>query len=521
MSLNINYQGNVVDKDGNIIDCKYQAYSSNIDKWSDIRSTDKGQYNINYGDGDLNTQSGSVSEGDALIVVFWTGGDTRDDKEDLFSSTVFIYDGNDNTVQDVQLIPPRSPGCDFILPPEALIYEDISSISKASTTYQWTYSGKTFYQRRIWYGQTIFGFLDIQSDSYDFGNGDTSGNSTKYDNSGDYTVTHTVLSTYGLSSECQKSIRIKYHQPIGGISFSNSSPIVGESFNIIASIADVDNRITNIVHRFNNTVIDNNTDVNYSYSTSAESLGTYYAEQIIYWNDGFSDNNFVYKKAISIANQPPSINLTVEQDSLRKEIFVANANATDIDGAVSSICWELYYMSTISELPDPFFRCKEEQLPMDYKLIYRGCGEDKQTIEMAYSIPGKYRIKVVATDDYGDSTEDFKDITVTEICDSVFGECPDCPEYTPEKDCADKIAIAVRELKIQLLNEMDKKTRTVVVQDSRVSGVSKGELYGKIDGDISEGELAGELSSSIGGEVGSGMASGSIGSGSVNGKIKR
>jgi len=83
------------------------------------------------------------------------------------------------------------------------------------------------------------------------------------------------------------------------------------------------------------------------------------------------------------------------------------------------------------------------------------------------------------------------------------------------------VAIAVRELKIQLLNEIDKKTRTIVVQDSRVSGSSKGELYGEIDGDISEGELAGELSTNIGGEIGASRTSGSFGSGAINGKIKK
>jgi len=392
MALNINYQGNVVNNNGEIIDCKYQAYSSNIDKWSDIRTTEQGQYNVNYGDGDLNTQSGSVSSGDALVIVFWTGGSTRNDEELLFSATVFIYDGNDNTVQDVQLLPPHNPGCDFLLPSIALVEETVSATSRASTTYQWTYSGKTFYQRRNWYGQTIFGFLDIQSDNYDFGNGDTDGNSTQYSSSGDFNVVHTVVSTYGLSSECQKPIRIKYHSPVGGLSFSNNSPIIE--------------------------VIDENTDINYSYTTSSDSLGTYYAEQVIYWNDGFDDNSFVYKKAISIANQPPSVNLTVEQDSVRKEIFVANANAADVDGIVSDICWELYYMAANSELPDPFFRCNDTQTS-EYKLIYRGCAQDKQTLEMAYSIPGEYRVKVIATDDYGDSAEDFKDITVTEICDSI------------------------------------------------------------------------------------------------------
>jgi len=121
LALNINFQGNVVNEAGDLLTCKYQAYVPSISTWGNVKETEASQYNINYGDGDLKTQSGSVSNGEVLLIVFWTGDDSRQNALDLFAVVAFIYSGIDNTVQDIQLKPPHLPSCAFEMEENGLV----------------------------------------------------------------------------------------------------------------------------------------------------------------------------------------------------------------------------------------------------------------------------------------------------------------------------------------------------------------------------------------------------------------
>ena len=524
MALNINFQGNAFDGDDNQIDCKFQAFSTNIGKWSDIRSTEYGQYNVNFGDGDLNTQSGSVSNGDVLVIVSWVGGETKDDEHQIFSATAFIYNGSDNTVQDIQLLPPTAPGCNFSSQSEALINGSVSVTSRSSTTYQWTYAGKIFYQRRSWYGQQVFGFLDISTDTFDFGNGDTSGTSTIYTSSSDFIITHHVSSTYGIFSDCQRQIRIKYHSPVGGVSFSKSSPIIDEEFNVLANISDQDNRITNIEHIFDTVTIEENIDKAFIYPMSLDSLGTYYAEQEIYWNDGFDNHSFVYEKHITLANQPPIVNLDVTQDEEDKELFVASVVASDIDGDVVDLCWKLYYQGASSGLPHPYFKC-EDATVVSFKEIYQFCDLNQNSLDLIFAIPGIYKIEVTATDNMGASSSDDVVFAVDEVCDGIIsnssGECTGGGTPAVKGDCYEEVRKAVDEC-IARYNIVPSESgqQVLLVQDGKASNIVDGSIHGNIDGEISQSDIIASMTKRIDGSIVSSKSIGEI-KGKVSGKIKK
>ncbi len=526
MALNINYQGGVFDESGNQIDCYFQAFSTNIGKWSDLRQTEYGQYNVNFGDGDLNTQSGSVSVGDVLMVAFWTGDQSRNNQLQLFSVVAFVYNGVDSTVQDIELRAPISPACSFSYSSTGTVDVTTSVSSRASTTYQWTYSGATLYQRNNWYGQTVFGFLDIATDEFDFGDGYSATTSHSYSTSGVFTIHHYVESTYGLSSTCQSDINIYYPSPSSDIVFSPSSPILGESISIENTTEDVYGRVTSIEYYFDGAFIYDGQELIYNYDKVLDVFGTHNAQVKVFWNDGFYDKTYTRTEYVSMENQPPTVTLTTSEDANSPGKFIATAVAEDIDGTISDICWELYYEGESSGLPHPYFKCEEATTP-EYKRIYSICDVSLTTLGAIFAIPGNYKYIVTVKDNMGATATDVNEFAVTTVCDGVLGECPpcpdcpdcpDCPEYVPE-DCTDRINIAVRELKIKLLEEMEKNNKTIVVQDSRVSGSVDSIMSSGMSGEVDGGDLAGELSGNMGGKVATSRTKGSIG-GKIDGEVK-
>lgn len=522
MALNINYQGEVRDQDNSNIDCYYQAYSHNISKWGDVHTTEASQYNVNFGDGDLNTQSGSISNGDVLLIAFWTGAPDRSEKLEMFGIVSFVYDGNDNTIQNVMILPSQPPNCRFLMQENALIESEVNVVSLASTVFQWEYEGAIMYQRKTWYGQVVFLFLDIASDEFYFKDSYDTLTSHVYDNSGAYDVLHRVKNTYELSNTCSKQIRILYRAPIGGINFSNNSPFVNESIDVSASIIDDDSRIISIRHIFDNTIVEENTDRFFVYDVSVPQLGVYSASQEILWNDGFDDMTVYYSKDLELQNKPPKVSLSYTQDDNSPELFSIEVDASDEDGTIEDICWELFYLSGVNELPDPYFRCEEPE-SVEYISIYNVCDKNKTSLVLAFAIPGKYRILVTATDDYGDTGSAYIELDVTEICPSVFGECPECPpvEDCQDSDCYEEIRKAVEECirnHSSLIPTDD--TEIVVVQDGRSANSASGKIGGSISGKVNTADIVATISKQLSGKVSNSSFVGKV-NGKINGKVKK
>ena len=523
MALNINYQGDIYDSDENMIDCYFQAFSTNISKWSDIRQSESGQYNVNFGDGDLNTQSGSVRSGDALVVVFWSGGETRNDEHDIFSTIVFVYDGNDNTIQNVQLLGPHNPDCSFTLTSDANIGNTVYATSRASTTYQWTFENKIHYQRKEWYGQTVLGFLDIATDNFDFGDGYSTESTHVYDSAGTYDVYHLVESTYtGFNSTCQLQTKIHYRGPTGELTLSNDNPFLNDTITVFSDTSDIDSRITKIEHFFDTEFIDTNTILDYQYDKNLDVFGSHSVSQKIYWNDYYDDRILVVSKDFSMQNKPPNVSLSISQDDTQLELYTADAAATDDDGYIANICWKLYYKAGTTGFPDPFFKCSEP-IEKEYSEIYSECNENKTSQAMVFAIPGEYKLSVTVYDDYGDSASDSKEFLVTDICDGVFGECPPCPDCPdcPENDCYNEIRKAVDECIAQYrIESKESGTGIIIVQDGRASNIASGEVSGSVAASIRKEDIVAAISNNIKGSVSTSKTSSTVG-GRISGKVKK
>lgn len=508
------------------------AFSNNISKWGNIRDTEFNQYNVNFGDGDLNTQAGSVSIGDVILVLFWRGAPTKDEQLTDFAMVRFIYDGTDSVIQNIQLRPPHAPSCSFGLASSGLVGERVTAVSYATPITQWNFDSITHYQRKDWYGQTIFGFLDIARDEFDFNNGYSSNDSNTYISHGDYLVLHQVENTYSLLSECQKTIRIKYRSPVGGLAFLQEFPLTGDNIGIAAEIQDIDSRITSISHVFNSEVLYVNTDLLYEYSVDLIEYGEYYAEQIILWNDGFDNKVLNYSKQLVMGNRPPDVSVVASSNPDTDGLFRAHASVTDTDGIITNICWTLFYEGGSEGLPHPYFRCVEPD-SLSYSEIYTFCDVNRSSMDLLFAIPGKYKIEVTATDDLGASGVGFTEFIVTDVCDGVITpceECPDCPpvedcpeiQDTADTDCTKAIELAVenykRELKIR--DNTDESPKLIVVQDGKASGSASGQILGKISGDIQVSDIIATIDSDLSGEINGGSTSGSIG-GSISGTVRK
>ena len=532
MALNINFQGNVFDENGTEINCKYMAFSDNISKWGDARDTEFNQYNVNFGDGDLNTQAGSVSIGDVILVLFWRDAATKDEQLTDFAMVRFIYDSTDSVVQNIQLKPPHAPSCSFGLVSNGLVGENITATSYATSITQWNFESITHYQRKDWYGQTIFGFLDIARDEFNFNSGYSSIGSNTYNSHGDYLVLHQVENTYSLLSECQKEIRIKYRSPVGGLYFLQELPLTGDNIDIVAAIQDIDSRITAISHIFDSEVLYANTNLLHEYSVDLIEYGEYYAEQTIFWNDGFDDNILNYSKQLVMGNRPPDVSVIASSNPDTDGLFRAHTSVTDADGTIANICWKLFYEGESEGLPHPYFRCVEPE-SLSYNEIYTFCDVNRSSMDLLFAIPGKYKIEVTATDDLGANGVGFTEFIVTDVCDGVIApceecpdcppveDCPDCPEV-PIADCSDAIELAIENYKRELESRVtiDESPKLIVVQDGRASGSASGTVGGEISGDIQVSDIIATMDNSLSGEVSGGSTSGNIG-GCITGTVKK
>jgi len=500
LSVNINYQGTVYGPDGNPIDCYYQAFTYNISKWSDLRQTEYQQYNVNFGDGDLNGQDGTVKEGDPLVVAFWVGSENRADELELFSVVVFVYDGTDSTVQDVQILQPHNPSCSFSIPSSSTVGEVVSATSGASTTYQWTFSGKVHYQRVTWYGQTIFGFLGIDEDLFDFGDGYNTDREHIYSNGGTFEVWHFVGSTYnGYNAECTKEISVYFREPTATISFSNDSPILGEEVTVENTITDPDSRISEIRYYFDDQLIHIGTELNYNYVIELNSMDTHYAKMVIYWNDYFEDRITTVERSLFMQNQAPTLELSVDTSEEENGRIIVNADAHDVDGVIDNMCWKLFYQAEQSGLPHPYFKCEDGNIG-NFREIYQDCDRTMFSLDMIFAIPGTYKVEVEAFDDMGASVTQEVEIIVNNVCDGVLGECPECPE--PPSDC-----IPIEECREAIM----------------IGGGNSGcpiisVVKPDIDGTLNRTPIKTTVSWEIDGEIGSGIVSGSI-QGNIKGKI--
>jgi len=435
MGLNVGFNGNVYDENGNAINCKYQVHYVTQNVWNDVRDTDSEYYSANAGDNDSLTQDGTLNAGDVIILTFWQGdgsggatSESRDGIFDRFAVHAITYDGSESTYTiDVQLQPKVKPTIKWNIPSEGTINRDITADNDSYDWMTWDYNDHSFFHRKTYYGVTIFDSVGNLTTEYDWNDdndnvdGYESNNVHQYTAIGDYSPTIHVTNAWNLDDTNSKNIRIKYNVPIGDITFDPDGVTTlihtTETDTITAGITDEDNRITNIEHHWivrdrddnsliSDDTVDTNTTLDYSYDKTIEVLQLHYGTQVISWNDGFDDQQFTYSKELHITNWLPLVNFSLSVISDKTIKFIPNCS--DIDGTIEKYRWELYVLVPFS---DGEFTLAKTILDVD---------GDEQTID--FDSEGHYRMVLTATDDYGESASFEKEFDIT--C-SGDGTCSD------------------------------------------------------------------------------------------------
>ena len=435
MSLNIGFNGNVYDENGNAIDCKYQVHYVTQNIWNDVRDTDTQYYSANAGDGDSLTQDGSLAAGDVVLLTFWqgdgSGGATPADRAgnlyDRFAVHALVHDGSTSTYNiDVQLQPKQKPVPDWSLSGSETINRDITASDSSYDWMNWTYNNESFYHRQSYYGVIVFDQVGLLTTTYDWTDdndavtGYEDSNVHQYTVIGDYNPTIKVINAWSLENTDSKAIRIKYNKPYPDITFSPDGVITvihtTETDTITAGINDEDNRITNIDHHWkvldrndgttiSDDLIASNTTLDYSYDETIQVLQRHLAEQIISWNDGYDDLTIIYSEELHITNWLPLVNFNLNYVNDKTINFVPNCS--DIDGTVDGYKWELYVLVPFST--DGYTLAKT---------IVDTVGDDQ---EITFDSDGHYKMVLTATDDYGESASFEKefDVSTGGTCDDV------------------------------------------------------------------------------------------------------
>jgi len=405
VALNVTFTCNsVTDENGDAIDCKYQVYYPEYGIWNDVRDTELYQYNCNAGDGDSLTQTGSFLDGDHAVIVLWVGGDDRTGLKDRMAYHVIEHDGATSTyVIDVELRPKTAPSCNWYLASSATINREKTAYSYASDDYSYEVGGITHYHHREYGSEIIFDSIGNLTITFDFddGLGYESTNKHTYTAIGDYVAKHKAVNSYSLESICTRDIRLKYNTPIGCITFSpdgygeGDEVQKGDDVTTTACITDEDSRITDIEHHWvikdrddnstiiRDTTVDNNTTLDYSYTSTLLELQDTFAYQYISWNDGWEDYTITKYREIQVKNILPEVSISKIDLSSKEKRF--EQVSSDEDGTVVSWDWKIYLLMPFSG---------------EWVEVYTTTS-DGSPIEITFNEAGKYKAEIIVQDDFG------------------------------------------------------------------------------------------------------------------------
>lgn len=372
-------------------------------------------------------------------------GDTRDAIFDRFGVFAIRHDGAtaDYTI-NVQIKPKLKPDINWALPETGTINRVIDAVNNSDDESAWSFEGTMFYHRKSYYGRTIFPKVGLLNSTYNWNddNDDVPGYEDEDDHSfthiGIYNVQLKVRNAWGLTSDDDKDIKIKYNVPIGALTFDpdgvNTKVHTTESSTGTASITDEDSRITKIEHnwvirnRDNNTLIERtlveeNTTLDFAYTKTIDVLQKHYGEQKIYWNDGWEDQELLYTKELPITNWLPLVNFDY--------IFVNDSRikftpkCSDLDGTVDRYKWQLQALIPFKD--------------GEYSVAKTDIFDDDREVSIDFTAAGHYKMVLYATDDFGGTASIAKefDVTLTGDCakavavggDDVFFIIPDEYDY--------------------------------------------------------------------------------------------
>ena len=461
------FTGNVVNESGAPIDCSFQFYFYDIDKISNIRSTELTQFNIDSDDEDVSNQTTAFSAGSIGILYLYT--------ETECAVVRITSDGSDSYVFNVQLRACQAPSVTLI-PSNSTIGSEVTVNSTSSDEYQWIYEGTTHYHKNSWYGKTWCD-IGIVLTEYDFGEGYSTSNKYTYTITGDQTVSVRVTNRCGLTAIDSDIVEIRYNAPYVDLSNAPTSVIVGQDTTITIDTTDIDSRVTSQVWYMDDVITD--TTIH-----SFNEVGTHIFKVVTYWNDGYSDLSFEDTLVLSMTNQPPTIDMEVtEVDG--KYNFISNA--VDPEDSLSHVEVVVYVDSNTILMAEPidtrWSKIDTSDVPLDAQL--------------EFYMPGKYKVTMQAFDTAGLSST----IAEYEVVIDIAADCPECPECPDNTNPAGNEVAATKLVNIGSLVSGDVELLAVSgdIELMNVSGdIELVDAYGDIEpmdvnGDVEILEVEGNL----------------------------
>jgi len=252
--LNVTFAGNLYNAiSTQYIDTevKYQAlYYRQLDgytKWNDIRYSESGQYNCNLGDGDWLSQNGSGSNGDKVIICFWTDN-TKNRNDFNLTEWSFIeveLDGSDTYIIDVQTLNCQTPTCMFSTTGN-IILDNIGTHNNQ----EWLFNTIPHYQEYQRYGEILFDIMSFDVNCVNIDWGDTNIEiddiddyyDHEYDHAGDYHIIVKVYNRCGFHCQSEFDVTASFNisngltwiNPIYKDNISTYTPAIsGDTFQII------------------------------------------------------------------------------------------------------------------------------------------------------------------------------------------------------------------------------------------------------------------------------------------------
>jgi len=346
MAVNIVITGNIYDELGSLFtgnEVKYQPYFYNAvgggssSTWGNVRSSAFGQYNFNLADADLLTSSGEVSNGDVVLVVFWTPNtaDRMDSCSSLTSWSILRIilgtgpgmSGVSLYANDVQVKSNICPNLIWSLVDNGLVGVSYTANNNSTDIHQWDFGGVTLHQRDSWYSTTLMSINNIDNSTYDWGDTNVDVESGTINGvhdwtaAGDYDVEIVIEDDCGCTVTGTDSIRIKYNPPVPNIVMNPAVPDPNEPVDFDYTGTDPNDRITSIEWTINDSGVYGNTNttttvnrddnVPHTAGTGTDwhgespasgaftNPGNHLVSIVVHWNDGFDDLTINYSETFN------------------------------------------------------------------------------------------------------------------------------------------------------------------------------------------------------------------------------
>jgi len=413
MALNVTFDGFCYLEDSSLsnLNVYYQGLfypngtASSLTTWNDVRTVENtGYYNINLGDSDWLTQTGTALNNARVIIVFWKGSSTDRNSDcplmDEWGAFEITLDGSSVYTNQTQVKSNICPNLVWSLTDNGLVDVSYTATNNSYDNHYWDFMGTEMNHWRTRYGQNINLVNTVDNTDYDWDDGNqdnnlpgTSNASHIWTSSGDYTVEIVIEDDCGCTVTGTDTIRIKNNPPVPNIVMTPAVPDPNEPVSFDYTGTDVDDTIVDIEWTINDSGIYGNTNTTTTVnrddnvphtaglgtdwcgeSAAAEAFtnpGSHQVSIVITWWDGFVNQTMNYSETYNQGVFPgPIVDYTqvpAEAVMASGVKFVNNSTNTSRVGLGLSDCdeydWTFVDDGTPTEELDKPFSYELEVVP--------------------------------------------------------------------------------------------------------------------------------------------------------------